>query len=298
MANPKIQRLYEQLVSGERSGDLFKDETLAGEYDKNTSVVFGSDLKDYEEGTDFLLNLTSYSPSDTIVDMGCGTGISTLRLLQRNPRRVVGLDFSEPMLQQAREKMKDRDNVEFRVASAEELSDVISDADKVVSANVFQYISDPDAVLRGIYKALNPNGKYLFNVKVKAPREQSIYFQFFRILEGILSKEFGKEVHLPELKGFEPKYNRASLEELASRNGFTVARYEERPIIYKEEHLRATYEQMLTAMASELQTSIGEERTTTIVGKVKERLEPIYSANEFVAGTEAYICLRKTPAPK
>lgn len=298
MTDPKIQKLYQQLVSGERSGDLFRNETLASGYDHNTSQVFGEDLEQYEAGIDFLLDLTTYKPTDTVVDLGCGTGISTLRLLVRNPARVIGLDFSEPMLRQAREKLKGRDNVEFKVGSAEELSDVVNDVDKVVSVNVFQYISNPDDVLKGIYNALNPNSGYLFNVRVKAPKEQSIYFQLFRAIEKAMSEELGKKMELPELKGLEPKYDRSDLEGLATRNGFAVARYEEKPIVIEEKHLRAIHQLALDGMRTGLAETLGEETAKRIIKRVQTELSKMYSASGFVAGTEAYICLRKKPSPK
>lgn len=295
--NQKLQRLYAQSVSGERSGDLFRDGIIASRYDHDVSQVFGTDLEQYKANIDFLLDLTTYRPTDMVVDLGCGTGISTLRLLERNPGRVIGLDFAEPMLRQAREKLKSRDNVEFKVCSAEELSDVVDSADKVVSADVFQYISNPDKVLQRIYRVLNPDGEYLFNVRVKAPKEQSGYFHLFRAIERAMSEELGEEVKLPELEGLEPKYERTDLETLATRNGFAIARYEERPIIYEEKHLRAIHQQSLDGMTPELEKTFGKEVTARIVQRVQDDLTKMYSSDGFVAGKEAYVCLRKAQPP-
>ncbi len=294
MVEPKIKKLYDQLVSGERSGDLFLDEVLAGEYDHNASLVFGEDLEKYQKNIDFLLDLTTYRPTDMVVDLGCGTGISILRLLQRNPGRIIGLDFSEPMLRQAREKLKERDNVEFHIASAEDIGAVVHGADKVVSANVFQYISDPDTVLREIHKALNPDGEYVFNVRMKARKEQSVYFRAFRAIEAAIEEHVGDKVELPELKGLQSQYERRDLEELAARNGFTVVRYEERPVILEQKHLRAIHQQALEGMEPDFVSTVGEEIAGRIIGSVKAELSNMYSAEGFVAGKEAYVCLGKT----
>ncbi len=289
----KFQSLYEQLVLGERTGDMFKDEAIARDYDIAISQIFGIDFKQYHTDINFLLDLTSYKSTDLVVDLGCGTGISTRLILERKPGRIIGIDFSEPMIQQAREKFKGINVVDFRVVSGEELSDVVSNADKVVSANFFQYISSSDEVLHAIYGALHSDGEYLFNVKVKAPGEQSVYFQLFKAAERAIKKVFGVEITLPKVKGVEPKYERIDLEKFSARNGFVIVRYEEKPVIYGDEQLRGIYQQCLGRMIAEFEEEVGKKATNSIIDSIQEELSIVFSPSGFIAGKEAHVCLRK-----
>jgi len=54
------------------------------------------------------------------VDVGCGTGMSTRNLLGKFDR-VLGVDLSEAMIEEARSCWKDESQVDFKVAKAEQI---------------------------------------------------------------------------------------------------------------------------------------------------------------------------------
>ena len=54
------------------------------------------------------------------VDVGCGTGMSTRNLFGKFSS-VLGVDLSEAMVLEARNCWKDHNNVQFKVAKAEEI---------------------------------------------------------------------------------------------------------------------------------------------------------------------------------
>ena len=60
-------------------------------------------------------------PCEAVVDVGCGTGQTTLQLADAvGPTgRVVGIDISTPMLALARERARGTDNVSFLEADAQ-----------------------------------------------------------------------------------------------------------------------------------------------------------------------------------
>src|SRR5213596_1889306 len=62
-------------------------------------------------------------PNDArVLDVGCGSGWATRLLAERAENgRVVGIDISDEMIDTAREASAGFRNVEFRVASAEQL---------------------------------------------------------------------------------------------------------------------------------------------------------------------------------
>src|SRR5918994_6944470 len=58
----------------------------------------------------------------TVLDVGCGSGWAARLMAQRaRAGRVVGIDVSDEMVRVARDESVDYPNVEFQVASAEQL---------------------------------------------------------------------------------------------------------------------------------------------------------------------------------
>jgi ubiquinone/menaquinone biosynthesis C-methylase UbiE len=275
------------------AGEVYKDESLASNYDRTMLKSLGKDYGEmYEEDINFLLDLMPISPEDVVVDLGCGTGISTKLILGRNAGKVIGVDFSEAMLRQAKEKFIGHPKAEFRLGSAEELSDVVKTADAVVSANTFGYIQEPGKALQQVHSVLVPNGKYLFNVKIESgKKDYNIYL--IKASEEAISEVLGEKVELPIPASLKPRHNQKTLTELARKNSFEVTRYLEKSSDHQERHIRAIYENALRNMARILKDSIGEEKTQRILERAGEKLEAFYRSEDFEVLRAAYVCLRK-----
>jgi SAM-dependent methyltransferase len=121
--------------------------------------------------TAFYVRLADEKAAQTIVDLGCGTGILT-RALATGDRRVLGIDPSAQMLAVARRH--DRD---LRVQWIEGVSDVMGAiaADLVVmSGNVAQVFLDDVAweqTLTDIHRALRPGGWIAFESRNPVAQE-------------------------------------------------------------------------------------------------------------------------------
>jgi phosphatidylethanolamine/phosphatidyl-N-methylethanolamine N-methyltransferase len=97
-----------------------------------------------------------------ILDVGVGTGISLADYSPRN--RVVGVDYSEPMLRKAQERVAKR-----RLAHVETLA--VMDAqrlgfrdaffDAVVAQYVITAVPNPEAVLDEFVRVLRPGGEII-----------------------------------------------------------------------------------------------------------------------------------------
>jgi predicted TPR repeat methyltransferase len=99
--------------------------------------------------------------SDTILDAGCGTGLVG-ELLRPQVRHLVGVDMSEPMLAQARQK-----NVYDRLHRGELMEYMTSNprsCDVVVSAATLIHIGKLDAVFEAVALCLRPRGLFVFTV--------------------------------------------------------------------------------------------------------------------------------------
>lgn len=101
---------------------------------------------------------------DTVIDLGSGAGNDCFvaRHETGETGKVIGIDFTEAMLQKARmnaEKL-DFNNVEFRKGDIENMpvSDAI--ADVIVSNCVLNLVPNKENVIQEIYRTLKPGGHF------------------------------------------------------------------------------------------------------------------------------------------
>jgi ubiquinone/menaquinone biosynthesis C-methylase UbiE len=86
----------------------------------------------------------------TVLDVGCGSGRNSALFIEHGARRVVGVDFSAPMLQLAEEYTRNKhvaDRCEFIQADFLEYP-FTQKFDFVVALGVFDYVADPVRALR------------------------------------------------------------------------------------------------------------------------------------------------------
>jgi SAM-dependent methyltransferase len=99
-----------------------------------------------------------------LLDIGCGTGLSFIGLLERG-FQVTGCDISPAMIEQARSKVGDR--AELQVADMRELPE-IGEFDLVWAINdPFNYLLDVEeleAALAGMRRNAGPGGIVLFDL--------------------------------------------------------------------------------------------------------------------------------------
>lgn len=116
---------------------------------------------------------------DSALDVCCGTGAAMRALRPLCRERVVGLDFSEGMLAEARRRLEDAPgaaNVELVRGDALALP-FESEFDVVTSVGAFGHIErdDEDRFVAGIARALRPGGRFVFATSRK-PRATSTWF--------------------------------------------------------------------------------------------------------------------------
>ncbi len=141
------------------------------------------DLNDYKQGIADLYNRRSQTYDDSkwhlqichrlleysqvssfqhILDIGTGTGHLAIAAAQivGTEGRVIGVDISALMLEQARSKVEalGLSNLEFQLADAEALNYPANSFDRILCANTFPWIEDKEAALRLWYQFLKPGG--------------------------------------------------------------------------------------------------------------------------------------------
>jgi ubiquinone/menaquinone biosynthesis C-methylase UbiE/DNA-binding transcriptional ArsR family regulator len=143
---------------------FFKD--VAGQWDTRRDTVQGPPW--------YLDQLAAVlGTSDTVVDLGTGTGV-LLAALSPRARRVIGIDRQEEMLQVARRSVADAQlqNVELRLGTLEHLPIPDAEADTMVAHMVLHHVSHPPDALREIHRGLQPGGRFVV-VDLVAHTEES-----------------------------------------------------------------------------------------------------------------------------
>lgn len=111
-----------------------------------------------------LQRIASLSPS-VVVDLGCGTGQLTRRLVEKFPSAtVVGADLSSGMLERAMGAETDAGQpliANYTQADAEHLPLAPGSADIVVCTESFHWYDDQAAALAGLHQLLRPGGRLL-----------------------------------------------------------------------------------------------------------------------------------------
>jgi SAM-dependent methyltransferase len=104
-------------------------------------------------------------PGEHILDLGCGTGATTLALAERFGalEGCAGIDISEPMIQVARTRARDRQlPVDFIVGDAQSFPFQAHTFDVLVSRFGVMFFDDPTAAFGNLRRATRPGGRLTF----------------------------------------------------------------------------------------------------------------------------------------
>ena len=108
-----------------------------------------------------LLDRSAPRPGEHVVEIGCGTGATTLALAGRVGQggRVLAVDISGPLLDRARGRAAGLPQVAFALADAQVHPFEPGQADLVASRFGVMFFDDPVAAFRNIRRALGPGGR-------------------------------------------------------------------------------------------------------------------------------------------
>lgn len=121
----------------------------------------GYDIFKYKFATKFVLN-------KRVLDIGCGFGNGTRLLAESNAREVIGIDYSEAALNEARKKKNP--NLSFIQRDIQNLGPFKDNFDTVVFFEVIEHLSSMEQkeILKNIDKILNNKGCLIITTNNKA----------------------------------------------------------------------------------------------------------------------------------
>ncbi|MGZ4009030.1 MAG: arsenite methyltransferase, partial [Mucilaginibacter sp.] len=101
---------------------------------------------------------------DVVIDLGSGAGNDCFvaRAETGETGKVIGIDFTEPMISKARQNAEKLGfhNVEFRQGDIEKMPVTAAVADVVISNCVLNLVPNKDGVFKEIYRVLKPKGHF------------------------------------------------------------------------------------------------------------------------------------------
>jgi arsenite methyltransferase len=107
------------------------------------------------------LRVAEIRQGETVLDLGSGAGFDChlASALVGEKGRVIGVDMTPEMIEKARENLRDRGNVEFRLGEIENLPLADGSVDVIISNCVVNLSPDKPRVFEEAYRVLKPGGR-------------------------------------------------------------------------------------------------------------------------------------------
>lgn len=176
----------------------------------------------YRKTSQFLVKTANIRKGMTIVDLACGTGVTTHEILKKlgSSGKIIDIDFSGEMLNIAKKRNKQK-NISFIQSSAEKIDMLTKESIDLVLCNSAFWQMDMDKTLRCIKRILKKDGKFIFNLPnqyYKFPKKTRNVL-FFPIMQEIATKEYGLKPKKRKFKLFDFK----SVNKIIKSNSFKIS---------------------------------------------------------------------------
>lgn len=153
---------------------------LSGSYDKQIEKLFPNAYKKMIEYT-----IKYLKHSDTVLDIGCGTGITTIEM-SKYVKEIHALDVSKKMLNIAKDKsFKNKiNNIIFYQKNIFSKDISKQSYDVIIAFNILCYIPDDDAFIKRAYELLKDGGLFISVTDCLGEKETTVV-KFKKILSKI-----------------------------------------------------------------------------------------------------------------
>ncbi|MCK5164391.1 MAG: ArsR family transcriptional regulator [Desulfobacula sp.] len=146
-----------------RTKRFFK--TVAPQWDRLKKEVLGNfDLNS------IIKNKVSFHGN--VSDLGCGTGELIEILSNEVLDKLIGIDYSPEMLEQARLRLSGTSNAELRLGELEYLPMKNQEIDTAIMNMVLHHISQPEMSIAEVYRVLKPGGLFILSDFEKHDQEK------------------------------------------------------------------------------------------------------------------------------
>ena len=202
--------------------DLFTNPSVSFAYERGwrqgfAAAGFPGPDKEAEMVMDYFAPVAEGKETSTVVDMSCATGLFTRRLAKSNKYgRVLGCDYSDSMLQEARRRINADPELRGRKAGQTRLDLVRLDVgnipmregsvDALHAGAAMHCWPDLDSALSEVYRVLKPGGRYFAT---------TFLAQYFRGLQASENGQTG-----PDIQAFQYFASTEELKDMLVKAGF------------------------------------------------------------------------------
>ena len=142
----------------------------ASEWATNVGAIWAEEwhrtdrtFEEIEVVLDAAIDRVAPAGAGTALDIGCGTGITSMALAERHPDlKVLGVDISAMSIAVAQERAAGRDNVEFAAADMQQFT-TPTPFDLLVSRHGVMFFDDPAIAFANLHAAARPGAPIVFS---------------------------------------------------------------------------------------------------------------------------------------
>jgi len=131
----------------------------SNEYDQTLGKI-----KRHHEMLDLAVEMSKVKDEESVLDVGCGTGLLSLKFLEAAKCTITGVDLSEDMLNIWKEKIDTldlADRVAIKSGNAANLEFKDSSFEIIASTVTLHHVQDKQPAIDKIYKLLKPGGRFV-----------------------------------------------------------------------------------------------------------------------------------------
>ncbi|MBX2856725.1 MAG: class I SAM-dependent methyltransferase [Rhodobacteraceae bacterium] len=158
---------------------------------------------------------TYLSPTDHVLEIGCGTG-STALLLAGNAGQIIASDLSTKMIEIAQGKARDQgvSNVKFITANLFDETLDQGPYDVVMAFNLLHLIEDTEGALQRVHRLLKPDGLLISKTVCTSAAGAPLKFRLMRLIVPVMQL-FGKAPYVKFM-------NSSAFEAMVKAQGFQI----------------------------------------------------------------------------
>ena len=141
-----------------------------------------SELPGHSQSMQILIELSEVSASDDVLDIACGPGLVACEFAT-HARHVTGIDITPQMIEQAKERQKEKQlsNLSWQVGDALPLPFPDAHFSVVLTRYSFHHFLNPVAVLTEMLRVCKPGGKVMVVDVVQPPEKAKAYDQLEKL---------------------------------------------------------------------------------------------------------------------
>jgi ubiquinone/menaquinone biosynthesis C-methylase UbiE len=177
----------------------------ANEYDNTLGKV-----KRHHKLLDLVVKVSGIQRNDQILDIGCGTGLLSLKFLDKTDCTITAIDSSSQMLKIFQEKIEKynlTENIHCAQVSAEDMDFKPDQFDIIAATVALHHVKCKEPVIKNIYTSLKGGGRFVIGeIDMDTTGRLDDPKRLLRILD-YLTKEFVLVMKEGGIQAFERMYD-------------------------------------------------------------------------------------------